>query len=250
VDGNGNPTEAHVYRLQDTTANNILWTPQDGLNDWNDPERKYLNLPNVPVYGIVRDPDDPVNTWFVATEIGVFTTTDKGSTWFDATSPLGLPPVECTAIRLMDLPGNLRYLNVATNGRGLWRFDLKDAVEQKLPPALTTSFTLSRSGDKVFAVYKFTNSTATGVGPAENVVVTASSIKASATTVATTTPLTISLGAIGKGQSKYVTLEYPATAGTPPVIVLKSGSAADLSVSYTFAGNPAGTIDKVRTRLP
>lgn len=229
----------HVWRCQDIAANNILWTPQDGLGDAG----SYLNLPDVPVYGIVRDPADPVNTWFLATEIGVFTTTDKGSTWFDATAPLGLPPVECTAIQITDLPDNSRYLNVATNGRGLWRFNLKDAVENKLSPRLSTTFTLTRSDPEIFAVLTIKNASDPDVGPAENVQITVSSIKVGGTTQGTTVALPVALGTIGKGASKSVTLRYPSSVG-------KAGSAADFTVTYTYADAVDPVTTTVRTRLP
>ncbi|MGC4047242.1 MAG: hypothetical protein QM758_25875 [Armatimonas sp.] len=118
----GGTGHQHIWRCQDTLAGQILYTPQDGLNPAD-----LTSLPDVPFNGITRDPQDPVNTWYVSSDAGVFATQDKGSNWYDATVPLGLPAVKTTSIRANSVTG---FLNVATYGRGAWRFNLATAVEQ------------------------------------------------------------------------------------------------------------------------
>ena len=61
----------------------------------------YAALPDVPVNDLARDPDDSTNTLYAATDLGVYTTTDGGATWSNATAPLGLPNVECTSIKVV-----------------------------------------------------------------------------------------------------------------------------------------------------
>jgi hypothetical protein len=70
---------------------------------------------------VERDPFDPTSTWYVGTDIGVFMTTDGGSTWANATQPMGLPPVHVQ--HLQYVPGT-GYLNAATWGQGIWRVRL------------------------------------------------------------------------------------------------------------------------------
>ena len=239
----GGTGTGHVFRCQDVTANNIVYTDQSGLAD--NPEINYTRLPDVPLYGIVRDPSDPVNTWFVATEIGVFTTTDKGSTWFDAGTPLRLPMIPVTAIHISP---RTKFLSVATYGRGAWHFDMSNLVETRTEPQLSLTYSLSRSGSKVFAVVTLVNADNTPinpVGPAENVNVTASSITVGPTIANTETPVPVDLTTIGAGKSKSTALQFAGTVGP-------SGSTATIRVSYSYRFNEQTIVKSysVRTRLP
>ena len=224
----------HVWRCQDTTANSRLYTPQDGLNPTD-----FTSLPDVPVNGITRDPSDPVNTWYISTDIGVFATNDKGSNWFDATTPLGLPNVKGTSIRAVAGTG---FLNVATYGRGIWRFNLNTAVENIRQPRLSVSYSLSRSGGELFSVVTIKNAAGPTVGPAFNVTLDGSAIQVGAASTSTTTPAPITLGTIGPGTQKSVSLRYPGSAGTP-------GALATFGVTYSAIGAPGASYTN-RTRLP
>ena len=243
----------HVFRCQNTFSSSVAFTDQSGsVIDPANPNF-FTRLPDVPVNGIARDAADPVNTLYIATDIGVFVTTDQGSTWQDATTPLGLPNVQCTAIKYVAGTGNL---NVATYGRGVWRIKTTAATQVFADPNLKAAFTLNRIGNEIFAVVTVTNeqkkdalgnNVATGL--AENVQITASSIVRSAAT-STITTLPITLGAIAPGSSRSLTLRYPGTAGP-------SGSAATFKVSGTYVtqsltGPVANntSFPDVRTRLP
>ncbi len=240
----------HVYRCQDISAQNILFTQQNGLGD--DAENIYTRLPDVPVYELVRDPEDPVNTWFVATEVGVFTTIDKGSTWTDAGTPLKLPMVPVTDIDVISYVdgGGIakKFLTAATYGRGAWKFDLSNLEQVRNEPNLSVSFTLGRSGAKIFAVVNLKNAESTTeapVGPAENVNVVLSNITVGKTVAATETTLPIDLTTIGVGKSKSTSLRYPGTVGP-------SGSLATFRVDYTYRYNDVTHRKShvVRTRIP
>src|SRR5262249_27355612 len=72
------------------------------------------NLPNIPVNGISVDPS-LANTYYVATDIGVFRTRNAGTSW----APLGtgLPRVTVLGVTLHP---QTRTLRAATHGRSVW----------------------------------------------------------------------------------------------------------------------------------
>lgn len=80
-----------------------------------------LTLPHAPLYAIVRLPSAPNQSWFVAGDVGVFRTDDGGTSWANATAPLGLPN---TLVRDLRLSGDGNTLYAATFGRGVWSMDL------------------------------------------------------------------------------------------------------------------------------
>ena len=80
------------------------------------------SLPSVSLNAIARDIDDPVNTWYVATDVGVFQTTNAGTSWTNTSFAYGLPDV--IVEDLVAVPGT-RTLNAATYGRGLWSLYLE-----------------------------------------------------------------------------------------------------------------------------
>lgn len=247
----------HVYRCQNTRSSTIVYTDQSGLiTDSTDPNPPFTRLPDIPVNGLARDATDPTQTWYIATDMGVFVTTDQGSTWQDATTPLGLPNVQCTAIKYVT-QGADGFLNVATYGRGLWRLKTTAAQQVYATPNLTSSFTLNRIGNQIFAVITVANvqrrdaqGNKVATGLAENVRIISSSIIAR-TTALTSTTLPVTLGAIAPGTSRSITLRFPGTVGA-------SGSAATFRlagtyITQTLSGPSAPTatnFSDVRTRLP
>lgn len=124
---------AHLYRCSNTLAGSPSWVSVSGTG--------LTGLPDIPLNGIARDPDDPAGTWYVATDIGVFMTTNAGSTWSNATGPLGLPNVQCNAITA---EAGTRFLTVATFGRGAWRIALPAIV---CPTAAVLALGEANSGD-------------------------------------------------------------------------------------------------------
>jgi uncharacterized repeat protein (TIGR01451 family) len=83
----------------------------DGGATWQDISS---SLPNIPVNGIVIDPV-LANTYYVATDIGVFRTRNGGASW----SPLGagLPRVTVLGVTLHN---PTRTLRASTHGRSMW----------------------------------------------------------------------------------------------------------------------------------
>ena len=104
----------HLYRCPNTAL--------PGFSVWDDVSGTGLfALPDCMVYALTRDIDDPQNTWYVATDAGVFQTSDAGATWANIGSPYGLPDLSVRDI--LAVPGT-RFLNVGTYGRGWWRLYL------------------------------------------------------------------------------------------------------------------------------
>src|SRR2546426_430058 len=119
----GTDTQGHVFK---TINGGTVWT------DISIAPFSTTPLPNTPVNDIAIDPDDPTHrTLYVATDVGVFQTTDGGVTW--TTLSTGLPRV---AVLSLKLRRESRTLRAATHGRGVW--------DLKLPNlAGTPSFNLS-----------------------------------------------------------------------------------------------------------
>lgn len=131
VDNNGSPNplpDRYVTRiLIDPQNSNLiyiafggfsgdnLWRSLNGGTSWTDITGIGASgLPDAPIYGIARHPDDP-NYLFVATEVGVYSTTAGGMLW--TAENVGPANVSVDEIVFMH---NSRKLLAATHGRGLW----------------------------------------------------------------------------------------------------------------------------------
>ena len=94
------------------------------------------NLPDSPVSDIFIYTEDIINpnTYFIATDVGVFYTKDNGSTWVEAFD--GLPN---TVIKHLDYSPGRKVLRAGTHGRGVYEayIDFALPVELKL---LTADF--------------------------------------------------------------------------------------------------------------
>ncbi len=98
---------AHVWRgVVPPTGGATVWTDVSGTG--------VARLPDIPGNALAIDSSVP-NTYYIATDVAVFRTTDAGTTW----SPFseGLP--NCAVFDLR-LHGPSRLLRAATHGRGLW----------------------------------------------------------------------------------------------------------------------------------
>jgi photosystem II stability/assembly factor-like uncharacterized protein len=91
----------------------------DGGDTWFDIVGK--RIPQSPVNDVIRHPSKP--KWlFIATDVGVFRTTNLGKTWIKVGDNLPLVPVND-----IDLPSGSDTLYAATYGRGVWTTSLADA---------------------------------------------------------------------------------------------------------------------------
>jgi hypothetical protein len=112
--GYGGTGNAHLYRCTNTTATGFFaFSSVAGSGA--------TALPDVSLNAIARDLDDPQNTWYVATDVGIFQTNDAGKTWSNTSYAYGLPDV--IVDDLVAVPGT-RYLNAGTYGRGMWHLVL------------------------------------------------------------------------------------------------------------------------------
>lgn len=91
----------------------------DGGNKWVDIVGE--KLPQAPINDVIRHPTKP--KWlFVATDVGVYRTTNLGTTWLKVGDNLPLVPIND-----IDLPAGSETLYAATYGRSVWTTSLADA---------------------------------------------------------------------------------------------------------------------------
>lgn len=103
--------EGHVFHCTDTiNGPPFYFNEADGKGGVSP-------LPDVPAHAIVRDPNDPNNTWYVGNDLGVFMTTNAGATWMNMGTNYGLPNVIVQDLQISPTG----YLYAATFGRGIWR---------------------------------------------------------------------------------------------------------------------------------
>ena len=98
---------SHIYKTTNLNAAAPTWTGIDGGQ-----------IPDVPVNAFVVDPIDS-NTLYAGTDIGVYRSTDGGTTW--AAFSDGLPRV---AVFDMAIQNASRKLRIATHGRGMWEISI------------------------------------------------------------------------------------------------------------------------------
>lgn len=110
-----------VYRCADVNAQNRVWTNVSGSGS--------AGLPAVSTNDLTRDPGDPANIWFAATDVGVFRTADAGNSWTDITVPRGLPNVQVNKIYAN---AHNQMVYAATYGRGMWRIPLAPGPLQSI----------------------------------------------------------------------------------------------------------------------
>jgi hypothetical protein len=140
-----------LWRWSNATGASPAWNPVDGRYSG-------LALPDGSSIGsVARDPDDPANTWYVTTLLGVFQTTDAGYTWSNAGAPHGLPNVSSWGLEINPVT---RYMTVGTFGRGIWRIKLAGG---KLPDLIVTAQSASHvtGGIKFSATIKNQGTAAT-----------------------------------------------------------------------------------------
>jgi len=223
-----------------------LFETSDGGTSWTDISCHVSNcgtpgttdLPNTPVNDVVVDPNDLTNsTLYVATDVGVFATSNGGASWAELAG--GLPHVECTSLKL---DNTARVLQVGTHGRGVWDLQLPGLPASALTAISPTStmagtsgitLTLSGQGLPTNATVNFgsTPLASTGGGTQLTVSVPASALAASgevAVSVAGVSTPPLNFGIEGPA---------PTITGASPTSIT-AGSNATLTITGTnFASN-------------
>lgn len=101
----------HVYRgVVNLAGTSATWTDRSGSGA--------TGLPDAPANSLAPDPAHPL-TFYVGTDVGVYVSTDDGTTWNDFRQ--GLPN---TAVYDLKLHGSSRLLRAATHGRGMWEREI------------------------------------------------------------------------------------------------------------------------------
>ena len=167
---------SHLWECTKTTAGSSrTWIDRSGSGS--------TGLPDIPLNAIAPDPDSPASVVYVATDVGVFQTTNNGSTWANETAPLGLPNVQVNDLKAV--PGT-RFLNAATYGRGLWRISLgyaKPTVSLFSPTSGKVGTTVTITGTNLTGTTKVTFN---GTAATTFTVVSATQVTAKVPTGATT----------------------------------------------------------------
>ena len=125
----------HVFVTTDFGGS---WTQADGNPSLRSPPPANA-LPDVPVLRLLVDRNDPTAmTVLAATDIGIFRTTDGGTTW----APFNLGAIPAVAV--FDLEQNLNgVIFAATHGRGI--FELSGEGSPGISPTATPSSTGSQT---------------------------------------------------------------------------------------------------------
>jgi photosystem II stability/assembly factor-like uncharacterized protein len=92
---------------------------RDGGKTWADIAGK--RIPQAPINDVIRHPSKK-NWLFIATDVGVFRTTNLGKTWIKVGANLPLVPIND-----IDLPAGSDTLYAATYGRSIWTTSIADA---------------------------------------------------------------------------------------------------------------------------
>ncbi|MCB2212299.1 T9SS type A sorting domain-containing protein [bacterium] len=119
----------HVYRSDDLGAN---WYSVSGTGAGE--------LPEGPVNDIIVDPDDP-SRFYVATDFGVFFSTNEGDTW--AALGQGLP---MSAVFDIEFIASERRLVAGTHGRSMYSIALGNPAPVTLSVTPTSSTTIPAAG--------------------------------------------------------------------------------------------------------
>ncbi len=227
LSGTGSP---HVYRSANALAASPTWTNISGVGAGT--------LPDVPVNSITHDPFDKTgNTFFIGADNGVYATDNGGTTWTNATAPLGLPNTQVSTVKAMEGTG---YLMAATYGRGMYRIALTPSIPN-LKPDLRITQTQSRGGTIRFVV------TLNNIGgtAANALNIATASLRVGTATIPATAISAATSSSVIPGSSSSVTIDFPVSAGA-------AGTSAQMGIkgTYTFGANTGSFGSAAAIKLP
>jgi photosystem II stability/assembly factor-like uncharacterized protein len=111
-----------VYATYAGFGGSHVWQSRDGGATWSERDGNGAGtLPDIPVHCIVVDPEHP-NRLFLGTDLGVFTSVDRGQTW--AVEVTGFANTVTESLALTENAQGNQLLFAFTHGRGAWRVEL------------------------------------------------------------------------------------------------------------------------------
>jgi photosystem II stability/assembly factor-like uncharacterized protein len=222
----------NLLHCTNVDAANPVWTDVTGTGA--------TALPPLPINAVARDPYAPNTTWYVGTDVGVFMTTNAGTTWSNITRPLGLPNVQVNDLKINKTTG---FMYAATYGRGLWKI----AIIGNGPVLKTlTAPTAVVSGRTFTATVTLTAAAPTG-GFLVNLTTDNTSLKppATVTVPAGATAVNVSVPSTPLAFTTPFVEHLSATQGTTKLTATMTCYPASL-VSLTATPNPAtGGVDNL-----
>jgi photosystem II stability/assembly factor-like uncharacterized protein len=144
----------------DITGGAHVWKTTNGGTNWTSITG---NLPNLPVWSIVIDPQGAGisnDILYIGTDNGVYRSTNAGTTW--ATFGAGLPNAQ---VRDLEFNASLGVLAAGTFGRGVWEIAFAPSVssstfnDNTAPNSLIFQFSQNVQASLSTADLKVTNST-------------------------------------------------------------------------------------------
>ena len=182
---------AHAWRIADASLAVPILSNVSGSGNGS--------LPDSPTNWLTRDDLNPATTWFAVNDVGVFMTTNGGSSWSNATEPLGLPV--CEVSRIEWIPGT-GYLHAATYGRGMWRIRIRD-TGTVTDTTLVFKPTATRFENQYTVKYTVSN---TGTGTANAIKISSATLKLSTGTTTIVTPIPLNIGQLNPTNSKKASI--------------------------------------------
>ncbi|HZT40980.1 MAG TPA: hypothetical protein VFA07_02265 [Chthonomonadaceae bacterium] len=225
---------AHVWACNNTTAGSRIWANLSGSGTGA--------LPDIPVNTIALDPANYATTYYIGTDIGVFQTTNGGTSWSNATGPLGLPNVQVNDLKAV--PGS-NYLFAATWGRGIWRITLAttEQVNSIAVNPSTVQGTTSVTGTVFISMPAPSGGLAVSLSSSDS---SAASVPSSITVPAGQTSATFTIKTYGVAQNTNVTITAGYNGGSKQtalsVLAPTPSSLAISPSSVTGGGSAKGTV--------
>ncbi|MCU0303452.1 MAG: hypothetical protein MUC56_05300 [Thermoanaerobaculales bacterium] len=115
-------SETIVYATYAGFGGSHVWRSEDFGETWEALDGEgAAALPDIPVHSVVVDPTNR-HRLYLGTDLGVFTTRDRGRTW--AVENTGFATAVTEWLAIGDGPGGEARLFAFTHGRGAWRVEL------------------------------------------------------------------------------------------------------------------------------